>query len=104
MPTERTMNEHKVNFRGAECSLEFLTYRNGQTAIQLWSKGEPYAMATISDKDLELEPNQVLIKDYAENTGMVDALENAGIVQRVDYCLVGPFGKKAWSCNLLIKI
>ena len=90
-----------VTFNGAECSLEFLQYTNGNPALQLWHEGMPYAMATVNDPDVELEPAQVLIKDYSENFGMVDALVAAGIVTRTEeYALMGPYGAKAWVCNL----
>jgi hypothetical protein len=90
-----------VTFNGAECSLEFLKYANGNNALQLWHEGTPYAMATVNDPDVELEPNQVLIKDYSENSGMVDALVAAGIVIRTEeYALMGPYKAKSWVCNL----
>ncbi len=90
-----------VTFKNTECQIELLQYANGRTAIQLWHDGMPYAMATVNDPDVTLEPNQVLIKDYSENHGMVDALVAAGIVTKTeDYVLMGPYGAKAWICNL----
>lgn len=40
------------------------------------------ASATINMPDVELKDDEVIIKDYAENEGMLDALVEAGIVEK----------------------
>jgi hypothetical protein len=91
----------KVNFYGVECNVQFNEYENGRTAILLMEGGTRYAVATVNDPDVPLESNQVLIKDYSENSGILDALVSAEIVTRTeDYVLMGPYGAKAWICNL----
>jgi hypothetical protein len=102
-PRRRIKTMNKVKFLGSECDVVFGEYENGRTAIRLMKDGIPYAMATINDPDEWLEPNQVLIKNYSENEGMVDALVDAGIVERDEDLALPPFGASVWVCNLLVK-
>jgi hypothetical protein len=72
----------KVNFRGTDYRVQIQKYGNGRPAIVLVGpKGDTAAVATINTPDVRLLPNQVLIKDYSENAGMLAALENAGLVK-----------------------
>jgi len=72
----------KVNFNGKDYGLQFQEYGNGRPAIVLVGRrGETAAVATVNVPDVQLLPNQVLIKDYSENEGMLAALEKAGIVK-----------------------
>ncbi len=94
---------NKVKFMEAELDVVFDQYATGNTAIRLIENGTPFAMATINDPDVELEKDQVLIKDYSENTGMVKALQEAGIVQPLYPHPVGQLGANTWVCQLLKK-
>lgn len=57
-------------------------YANGRTAIQLddVNEGCPYATATVNIDHVLLADNEVLIKDYSENEGMLDFLVKNNIV------------------------
>lgn len=56
--------------------------QSGQIAICLVEEdGCPLATATCSIKGAELEWGEVIIKDWSENNGMVDALVKAGVVE-----------------------
>ena len=61
-------------------------YDNGRTAIQLLQKDldmamyTPYAVATVNLSHVLLADNEVLIKDYSENEGMLDFLTKNNIV------------------------
>jgi hypothetical protein len=57
-------------------------YSNGRPAIQLIDAedGEPYATATVNIPDVLLLDNEVLVKDYSENEGMLDFLCKNNIV------------------------
>jgi len=56
-------------------------YQNNRLAIQLDTlEGEPYAVLTVNMPDVLLADNEVLIKDYSENTGMYDFLIKNNIV------------------------
>lgn len=93
---------NKVIFNGVECDVVFDQYENGRTAIRLIEDGMPYAMATMNDPEVWLEPNQVIIKDYSENKGMAEALEKAGIVERDKLIVINLWGTTSWVCNLLV--
>jgi len=71
----------KVMFAGELCSLQFGNYGNGRLSIQLADRhGEPYGRATVNLPDEVLGEDEVFIKDYSENEGMLSALIEAGIV------------------------
>jgi len=89
-----------IKFNGVECTLAFNEYENGNTAILLMEGGTRYAVATLNDPELELEADQILIKDYSENEGMVKALQDAKIVQPLYPHPVGTFGASTWVCKL----
>jgi hypothetical protein len=57
-------------------------YANGRTLIQIldFEDGSLYATATVNIDDVLLADNEVLIKDYSENEGMLDFLTKNNIV------------------------
>lgn len=71
----------EIVFQGAVCHITWHRYANGQIAMQLWSEGSPYARATTAVDGVALAEDEVLIKDYSENEGMLAALEAARIVK-----------------------
>lgn len=71
----------KIIHNGSECEVVFTNYADGNTAICLTQDGVAYATATINDPDFDLLENEVIIKNYSENEGILEALEEAGIVQ-----------------------
>ncbi len=77
----KTIN-HKSPFGEYELGLQFAKYGNGQTAIKLIdvTDGMPFATATVAVDDQLLE-DEVAIKDYSENQGILDSLMNAGIIE-----------------------
>ncbi len=79
-----------VTFSHYTCKAQITRYRSGGgNAIQLVAAaddpeneiyaGEPIATASIN-LPIALESDEVIIKDYSENEGMVDALVAAGII------------------------
>jgi hypothetical protein len=61
------------------------SYNNGRPALELLEEDmeyglTPYATATVNLPDVLLEPNEVLIKDYAENEGILQFLTDNNIV------------------------
>jgi hypothetical protein len=67
---------------GERCSVKFTAYQNGRTAIVLYdASGEEWTTATVNLPGAELAPDEVLVKDYSENVGMLQALVEAGIVE-----------------------
>lgn len=57
-------------------------YENGRTVIQLNDAidGHPYAVATVNMPNVLLADNEVLIKDYSENQGVLDFLIKYNVV------------------------
>ena len=72
----------KVRFKDWDCVLQWGKYGNKQPALQLIDaeNGEPIATASVS-LDVELKPNEIIIKDWSENEGMLDTLVKSGIVE-----------------------
>lgn len=74
-----------VKFKKWICNVEVSKYRsNDRIAIELVeaSTGEPVARATVNIPEVDLEPNEVIIKNYSENEGMYQALFEAGIISK----------------------
>lgn len=55
-------------------------YTNDRLAMELVDDGGVIAVCTVNLPDQELLPDEVIIKDYSENEGMLDALVEAGVV------------------------
>jgi hypothetical protein len=72
-----------VKFNDFDCRVVKRKYENGRLALMLIDAkdGSPVATATVNIPDVKLGKNEVLIKDYSENQGMLQVLEEAGIVR-----------------------
>lgn len=72
----------KVKFMQYDCVAQFGRYSNNRNAIQLLDEvtGEPIAKATVNLDGVKIAPDEVAIKNYAENKGMLVAMVAAGIV------------------------
>ena len=72
-----------VTFMRWECRVELNCYQNGRRSIHLVDKetGAPIACATLNVPWYPLDEDAVIIKDYSENQGMLNALMKAGIVE-----------------------
>jgi hypothetical protein len=71
-----------VKFKQWTCDVMLLRYQNGRPALQLMdaATGEPIAKATVNLPDEYLPPNEVFIKNYGENEGILQSLIDAKIV------------------------
>src|SRR5690606_13888910 len=72
-----------VQYKEWPCRLKYGFYEdNGRIAIQLIhvETGELVSVATVN-LPVKLRHDEVLIKDYSENEGMLEALVNAGVVE-----------------------
>lgn len=77
-------NPIKVKFREWDCVVEKHRYANGRTAIRLIDEHDEtssIAMATVNLPDEPMAADEVAIKDYSENEGMLAALTEAGVVE-----------------------
>jgi len=81
----------EIKFKNWNCKLVKNKYRNGRTALELVAaeddeeneifEGEPIANCTVNIHDIELNADEVCIKNYSENERMLETLVNAGIVK-----------------------
>lgn len=73
-----------IRFADCNCAVERRRYPNGRVALQLVTHDdgfpEPVATATVNVPEWELADDEVIIKDYAENHGILAALITAGLV------------------------
>jgi len=70
-----------VRFLDTDCTVQKRQYANGRVALSLVDEEGPVATATVNLPNVPLGKNQVLIKSYAENEGMLDALVASGVVK-----------------------
>jgi hypothetical protein len=74
----------KTQYETYNVSLEFGKYNNGRTAIELidLEDGCPVMMATVNLPDVSLSDDEVIIKNYSENEGVLEFLIENGIVSK----------------------
>ena len=75
-----------IKFDDQELEIEFLKYHNDQIAIQLYDNGEPYLTATVpinvpGTPNYNLDDRDVVIKNYSENEGILEALIANNIIE-----------------------
>ena len=83
-----------VKFRDWDADVYVERYKNnGRIAIELIDPddGEIIAVATINIPEIELQENEVIIKDYSENEGMYLTLLMAGIIGPAKYYVENGF-------------
>lgn len=80
-----------VHFNGEILTVNKKSYNNGRIALQLTDEeGLPYMKATINMPTVDLSADDhTIIKNYAENEGILEALIIEGIVE--------PTGKRIQS-------
>jgi hypothetical protein len=97
-------NSKTVKFHNWTCRLQFGKYINGRTAIQLYDStdGDLVATATVNVEDLEhLGEDEVIIKNYSENEGILDVLVDAEIISKPLYQVQTGF-VQCLICKLLV--
>lgn len=74
-----------VLFKGEKLIIERYTYKNNnRVCLQLIDEqGYFYMTATTNIPDAELNDDEVLIKNYSENEGILEALEQSNIVKKI---------------------
>lgn len=81
-----------VDFRGTTCVVNRYKYQNGQNCLKLvdledWS---PYCTASVA-YDVEIGEDEVIIKDYSENSGVMKALVEAKVIEPSHRIIETPF-------------
>lgn len=83
--------KEKISFQSWNCFLKLGHYgAGGRLAIELLSDeenadkgvyyGEPIAIATVNIPDVPLKDNEIIIKNYSENEGMLEVLKQSGFI------------------------
>ena len=71
-----------VEINGVICTLYLQRYENRRLCIRLIDEEEyPYACATVNVPAADLKDDEVLIKNWSENRGVLEALLKAGVVE-----------------------
>lgn len=93
-----------VKFKRWLCTLDFGQYQNGRTAIELndSSTGEPVAVATVNLPNEKIADDEVIIKNWSENEGMLATLEKAGVISKPIRTVETGY-VEAHVCKLLVK-
>lgn len=75
--------KHTFSNETSEVTIEKKMYSNGRTSLMLmdFEDGFPYATATVDIPHVDLKEREVIIKDYSENTGMLEFLVKNNIVK-----------------------
>ena len=70
-----------MKHKGKSLRVQYSKYGNGQNAILLnyASNGQPYAVASVAIDQL-LQSDEVAVKNYSENEGILKSLLKAGII------------------------
>ena len=96
----------EVTFKQWTCVLQFGRYQDGgRTAIELMDKedGGRVAVATVNIPEFDVPEGHVLIKNWSENTGLLPALIEAGIVEVTDIVVAAGYAN-ANLCKLLVEV
>lgn len=72
----------KTQYETYDVRLKFGRYHNRRTAIEIidLEDGCPVMMATVNLPDVSLSADEVIIKNYSENEGVLEFLIENGIV------------------------
>ncbi len=84
--SNQTFNIHTKYIHEQNCQLRFDKYQDGSTALQiLSSRGEPLIKVTSCLSHLILEEeDQIIVKDYAENEGILACLVELEIIEDLE--------------------
>lgn len=79
--------DFQVEFKDWKCHTLIDRYPNDRLAITLQDKegGSPVARATVNLPNTSLDGDEVIIKDWSENEGMVTALREANVIEEVSF-------------------
>ena len=80
-----------------------ITYDRRRQLLELHG---PDSDSEVLNTDLRTEgylcfPDEVILKDWSEHSGLCQALVDAGVVMRTESLRVGPFASRAYRCLVL---
>lgn len=91
----------KVLFHDILLDCNLIKYANGQNALRLLHNGLPYGTPSIAISDVEQKEDEIFIKNYNENRGVLEALIKAEIIKEPHNKLIINF-VNIHVCKLLI--
>lgn len=73
---------NRVQFLDFTCEVQRAKYGSGQNSLRLIDveDGQPVATASVCLEDQPQQENQVFIKNYSENAGIMEALMLQGVI------------------------
>lgn len=91
-----------ITFRKERLEIIIGEYRHGgRKSIELMTqKGEPFMVASVNLPEVDLEENEILIKNYSENEGIYEALVEAKVISPAKRILKSTFAEFQ-ICKLL---
>lgn len=93
-----------MKYNKGEAELQWGKYGNGQTALQLFDpSGEPLCTASVCLVNDQQAPNQIFIKDWSENEGVLQSLIDAGILSDTGFRIPTGYVEAA-VCSILVEI
>ena len=77
------MSAKKVKFKGVDWKVDFFKYPNGTNAINLTEteEGKLTLTATAYISGIKLAEDEAVLKNYAENNGIFEALVESGVIK-----------------------
>lgn len=82
----------EITLHGETVTVEKERYPNGDRRINLYDEmGLPYATCTLQLENVELAEDEVIIKNFSENAGMLDVLVAHKVVELTDRVVVHGF-------------
>ncbi len=82
---EQEFKTQTLGFNGTICTVQREKYTNGQNCLRLVDSEDGMAFCTasvaIEHEMVNAGENDVIIKNYSENEGILTALINAGIIE-----------------------
>lgn len=93
-----------VTFHSWPCRIQKGKYYGGNLALVLVhaDTGETIVKATLNpEEDVALAKDEVVVKNYSENEGMLETLLSAGLVEETGRTVTMPYGSAMSVCRVL---
>lgn len=91
-----------VKYINLDCTVRLMSYGNGRPGLRLFDRkdGFPVATATVNLTEIPLSGDEVALKNYSENEGILEVLVNAGVVELTEREIHLPNGTIIPICRL----
>lgn len=69
-----------VDLKLSSVKFQYAKYANGRIAIMATDEGQPLCKCTVNIPDIDIANDEVIIKDYSENEGVLQDMIDIGMV------------------------